>query len=357
MRKEKRSSPRHSQKEFHQLIKELSDLKYALEVSSIVAITKETDEIVYVNDKYCEVTQYSRREIVGKNHRILNSGYHPPTFFKELWATILSGQVWRGSVRDRAKDGSLFWVDTTIVPLLNENKKPYQFICVRNEITKLKEMEEAVATLPQKIIQAQETERDRISREIHDDLGQSLATLKMMIQAHLHYTCKCVNRKELFRVVQYLDTIITKTRSLASGLRPSTLEVLGLSTAIKSLINDCKRAQEIKITSRLVPLEDIRFRGEAINLYRIIQEALANVITHARAKNVWLTMRKVRGQLIVSIKDDGRGFLFGQNGNVPMKRGLGLSTMQERTKLLQGQMDIDSQPGKGTVVRLEIPFT
>jgi PAS domain S-box-containing protein len=126
---------------------ELQSLKVALDQHAIVSIADVSGNITYANAKFNEVSQYGQEELLGHNHRLLNSGLHPKEFWIEMWVTISQGKVWHDVIRNRKKDGSFYWVDSTIVPFLDANCVPYQYVSIRTDITQMKLAEESLQGL------------------------------------------------------------------------------------------------------------------------------------------------------------------------------------------------------------------
>ncbi len=147
---------------------EFSNLKSAIDEAAIVAITNSQGIITYVNDKFCGISKYPREELIGNTHRIINSGFHPKEFFVDMWETISTGKVWEGEIRNRAKDGTYYWVNTTIVPFLDPNKKPVRYVSVRYDITERISSQERLKIEARKLALSNKELQDFASVAAHD---------------------------------------------------------------------------------------------------------------------------------------------------------------------------------------------
>jgi PAS domain S-box-containing protein len=194
-------------------LREISDLKTALDEHAIVAITDPRGKITYVNDKFCAISKYSHQELLGQDHRIINSGYHTKEFIRDLWGTIARGGVWHGEIRNRAKDGSYYWVDTTIVPFLNEEGKPHHYVAIRADITERKAGEAK--------LRAQLTRMNllhQIARAIgeHQDLQSILQVVVNSLEENLPIDFGCVCRYD--QATQALEVVQVGGNSMATAM-------------------------------------------------------------------------------------------------------------------------------------------
>lgn len=346
-----------AEEDLRKSMKEISDYKYALDESATVSFADEEGTITYVNDKFCKLYGYKKEEIVGQNHRVLNSKVHPASFWQHFWQTIQKGKVLNAEVCNIAKDGKLHWSDTTIVPFLGENGKPYQYLAIRYDITEKRQLEEDLARqqkleqirITETALEAQEKERNYLGQELHDNVNQILVGTKLLLSIVRDHPEE--NNKLVGSCVDNLQHAIDENRKLSHSLVTPDLSLQSLPKQLKQMTHEMFFASEIAIAIESKEFkEKLLDRQRKIAIYRIAQEQCTNIIKYAKAKNVTIILRNENGTFHMKIADDGQGMEAGQATD-----GIGIRNIKGRVSIFNGKASIETQPGKGFALLIEIP--
>lgn len=365
-------------------LKELADLKFALDQSTIVAITDQRGIINYVNDEFCRISKYSREELLGQDHRIINSGYHAKEFIRELWTTIGSGRVWKSEIRNRAKDGSIYWVDTTLVPFLNSEGKPYQYVAIRHDITQRKLAEE------QLLQQAAELQRaaqlsfvGELAAGLAHEIKNPLAGIQGAVDILIRRRDKNDPEREVLEGMRHEVVRIDRTvRALLDRARPRLVSVRASSlTNIVGRAVNLARAQLTNATTRghrvriefEPPTDPITISIDPAQIEDAVLNLIINAIEAADGDGD-VRIRVARSQndraeefeyeAIVEVSDNGRGiseedltrifnpfFTTREAGT-----GLGLPAVRRIARAHGGRVEVSSSPGRGSAFSIHLPL-
>jgi len=331
---------------------QVTELTKAINSSASVIITDCNGKIIEVNDSVYESTGYSKKEIIGQTPRIFSSGIHSKKFYSTLWNTILTGNTWKGEIRNKKKDGTFYWLFTTITPIFNEDGKIEQFLAIRFDIT---EEKNAKLNLIREVIEAQEKERERFAMEIHDGLGQTLLAAKMNLNAISDSVSELANDdKHIFNnSVKLLTEAIQEARSISHGLMSRVLNKFGLAYAVNEIVANMNASLDLKFNFQH-NIEYLRFNEELeMGVYRTLQELIKNIIKHSKATHASLKITKKENDLTILIQDNGIG-LTKQTLLNPKSGGIGLKNMKSRIEYLGGQFEIDETIKKGTRITIHI---
>ncbi len=365
-------------------LKELADIKFALDQSTIVAITDQRGIINYVNDEFCRISKYSREELLGQDHRIINSGYHLKEFIRDLWTTIAAGQVWKGEIRNRAKDNSIYWVDTTIVPFLNSEGKPYQYVAIRHDITPRKLAEEQV------LQQASELQRaaqlsfvGELAAGLAHEIKNPLAGIQGAVDILIRRRDKNDPEREALEGMRHeVERIDSTVRALLDRARPRLVSVRASSlTDIVGRAVNLARAQltdtatggrrvniefEPSADPITIPIDPAQIEDAVLNLIINAIEAADGdgqvKIRIARSEND--RAEEFEDEAIVEVSDNGRGISEEDLTRIfnpffttrPGGTGLGLPAVRRIARAHGGRVEVKSSPGKGSTFTVRLPI-
>jgi PAS domain S-box-containing protein len=308
------------------------------------------------NQATADYTGYSLDELVGMN---VSEFLRPEgmQLAREIRRKLLSGEEVKQPYEQRVirKDGSEAIIMLT-TSLIGDEGGPPVFQHISRDVTQEKLLQENLRLYARQITRAQEEERKRIARELHDDPIQAMVVLSRQIDditSSERLGSKCEARLEGIR--EEVDEIMDKIRHFTQDLRPPTIDYLGLLPALRELVSQCESQSGIQCTMRTTGAEKHFAEEDELLIYRLVQEALRNVWRHSGAKKARVLVRFADEKTRVEINDDGKGFEM-EEGLKFVKGGkIGLAGMQERADLLGGTLNINSSPGRGTKVVLEIP--
>lgn len=342
-------------------LKDLADTNFALDQAAIIAVTDVQGRISYVNDKFCQISRYPRQELIGKDHRIINSGYHPKEFIRDLWRTIANGEIWRGEIRNRAKDGALYWVDTTIVPFLNEQGKPYQYMAIRYDITERKASELRLRE------QAALARLGEMAAVVAHEVKNPLAGIRGALQViggRLPEGAR--DRAIIGDIVARLDSLNDIVHDLLVFARPREpkLVPVQLAALVEGTAALLKKDASHAAVDVAISGDRPTVQADAEQLQTVFLNLLLNAAqASGSASDVRVTIEATPSEARVVIADRGPGIPADVRDKIfepffttkHRGTGLGLPTAKRVIERHQGTIAFDCPPSGGTIVTVTLP--
>ena len=333
-------------------------LAYAVQSArDLICITDGENRFTFVNQSFVKAYGYSQEEVLGRKPDFLYSPKNPPGLCEHIFRQTLGGS-WMGELLNCRKDGTEFPISLGTSEIKNSEGRTIGLIGVARDITERKQTEEELRLLPLRIIEAQEAERLRVARELHDGVNQLIASAKMRLRK-VEDGAVSLNpaaREILARCNRLLVQALEENRRIAHNLRPSDLDEFGLAAASRNFCKELQSRTKLKVKYNIARIDQRLAPALELNLFRIMQEAVNNIEKHARAREVRLRIAFSGGSIVLKIQDDGRGFdsKRGKAGKGKW-RGIGLTNMRERAEFLGGTCTVESAPKRGTTITVRVP--
>jgi PAS domain S-box-containing protein len=369
--------------ELRKSLSELEFQKFALDQHSIVSIADRSGKIIYTNDRFSQVSQYTREELLGQDHRMLNSGYHPSSFFKEMWQTIGHGKVWQGEVKNRRKDGSFYWVESTIVPFMDEAGKPVRYVSIRTDITERKQAEEVMLRAKLVAEEASQAKSDflaNMSHEIRTPMNGIIGMTELALDTELNGE----QREFIGLIKTSADSLLTIVNDILdfSKIEAGKMGIEDIEFCPQDMLTQTVRSTALRAHQKgLELLLDIdpsipqRLIGDPGRLRQIILNLIGNaikfteqgeIVVRASLREADEAARHV--SLCISVSDTGIGIpvdkqqtifeSFSQADTSTTRKyggtGLGLTISTRLVELMQGNIRVESEVGKGSTFHVEV---
>jgi two-component system CheB/CheR fusion protein len=343
-----------------QSLHQLEEIRHALDQAAIVATTDQTGRITYVNDTFCAISKYSREELMGQDHRIINSGYHSKEFIRGLWRTIAQGQVWRGEIRNRAKDGTYYWVDTTIVPFLDAHGKPRQYLAIRSDVTQRKAAEAKLAE------QAALAQLGQLAAVVAHEVRNPLAGVRGTLQVlRSRLGAESQDRTIMDAMISRIDVLNTKVDDILRFARPRSplVDAVDLRVVLTDAIASARAAAGPGCAEVHHPPGTVSVRADREMLRDVLLNLVLNACQSGSTAPIEVSLQEDTSTCVIEIADRGAGF-----GGVDPERlfeafhttkksgtGLGLAIVRRLVTMQDGTIVLLPREGGGAIARVTLP--
>ena len=366
-----------------QLTAELNNYKYALDQSSIVVIANKEGIITNVNENFCYISKYTKKELLTSKMNLVNSAYHPIDFFENLWDTIKSGKVLRTEIRNKAKTGEFYWVDSTIIPFVDENNIPFQYVAIQSDITSKKEFEEQLVHAKQDAetsLKIKEEFISNMSHEIRTPMNALIGFTDLLLETDL----TTEQREHLVTIKnseKLLLTLINDILDLAK-LESGKIFLENVPFNIHDTLNEVVKLLRVKAEDKKINLDlfinskvPLMVIGDTTRIQQIMLNTVGNAIKFTEKGDVSIYVKSLITQhkevtITFEIKDTGIGIpkskldtifdSFEQVSNSTARlyggTGLGLSIVKKLVNTMQGEINVESEVGVGSSFKIRIPF-